>query len=394
METLAYLHLALDDEAPIDASDSFTLNSLKLFDWLKPCPFATQTRMYWLSLLLVLSIVGLAGEALAQRTLKVGDRGPDVTFIQERLRQLRYFNRPSDGVFGSATRDAVIQFQRDYHLVPDGTVGPTTESALFAEFEPRTGISSQSFSSRSRFDERVLQQGDRGADVTAVQQRLRELRYFRGTPTGYFGSSTQEAVTRFQMDQNINANGIVDSQTRAALFGSATTRFYSEDLLSLPPPPQPSGDFSSERYNENAVPEVLRYGSSGAAVERLQQRLRQKGYNPGRVDGVFGSQTESAVRQFQRANDLTPDGIVGAQTLMALGIPGAERNRYVVVVPIRDSNTLNQVRAVAGFADASLAESSRGKYVYAGAFSNRASAESRSYFLRSQGLDARVAYSP
>jgi peptidoglycan hydrolase-like protein with peptidoglycan-binding domain len=109
---------------------------------------------------------------------------------------------------------------------------------------------------------------------------------------------------------------------------------------------------------------------------------------------VFGSQTENAVRQFQRANDLTPDGIVGAQTLMALGIPGAERNRSVVVVPIRDSNTLNQVRAVAGFADASLAESSRGKYVYAGAFSNRASAESRSYFLRSQGLDARVAYSP
>ena len=65
METLAYLHLALDDEAPIDASDSFTLNSLKLFDWFNPCPLATPTRIYGLSLLLVLSIVGLAGEALA-----------------------------------------------------------------------------------------------------------------------------------------------------------------------------------------------------------------------------------------------------------------------------------------------------------------------------------------
>lgn len=393
METLAYLHLALDDEAPIDASDSFTLNSLKLFDWLKPCPLATPTRIYWLSLLLVLSIVGLAGEALAQRTLKVGDRGPDVTFIQERLRQLRYLNRASDGVFGSTTRDAVIQFQRDYHLVPDGMVGPTTESALFAEFEPRRGISSQALSSQSRFDERVLQQGDRGADVTAVQQRLRELRYFRGTPTGYFGSSTQEAVTRFQLDQNINANGIVDSQTRAALFGVATARFSPNDLL-VPPPPLPSGDFTNERYNEAAVPEVLRYGSSGEAVRRLQERLRRKGYNPGPIDGVFGSQTENAVRQFQLANNLTPDGIVGSETLTALGIPGAEKNRYVVVVPIRDENTLNRVRAVEGFAKAFLAESSRGKYVHAGAFSNRASAESRSYFLRSQGLDARVAYSP
>lgn len=392
METLAYLHLALDDEAPMDAFDSFTLNSLKLFDWLKPCQLATPTRIYWLSLLLVLSIVGLAGEALAQRTLKEGDRGPDVTFIQDRLRQLRYLNRPSDGVFGSTTTDAVIQFQRDYHLVPDGMVGPTTESALFAEFEPRRGIASQALSSQSPFNERVLQRGDRGADVTDVQQRLRELGYFQGTPTGYFGSSTQDAVTRFQINQNISVNGIVDSQTRSALFSTATARFYPNDLL--PPPPQPSGDFSSGRYNEAAVPEVLRYGSSGEAVRRLQQQLRRKGYNPGPIDGVFGSQTENAVRQFQLANNLMPDGTVGPETLTALGIPGAEKNRYVVVVPIRDSNTLNQVRAVEGFANASLAESSRGKYVYAGAFSNRASAESRSYFLRSQGLDARVAYLP
>ena len=392
METLAYIHLALDDEAPIDASDSFTVNSLKLLDWFKPCLLSTPTRMYWLSLLLVLSIGGLAGEALAQRTLKVGDRGPDVTFIQDRLRQLGYLNRPSDGVFGPTTRDAVIRFQREYHLAPDGMVGSTTESALFAEFEPRRGISSQALSSESRFNERVLQQGDRGADVTDVQQRLRELGYFQGTPTGYFGSSTQDAVTRFQMNQAINANGIVDSQTRSALFGTAAARFYPNDLL--PPPPQPSGDSSSERYNEAAVPEVLRYGSSGEAVKRLQQKLRRKGYNPGPIDGVFGSQTENAVRQFQLANNLTPDGVVGRETLTALGIPGAEKNRYVVVVPIRDENTLNRVRAVEGFANAFLAESSRGKYVHAGAFSNRASAESRSYFLRSQGLDARVAYSP
>ncbi len=395
METLAHLHLALDDEAPIDASDSFTLNSLKLFDWLNPCKLGTQTRIYWLSLLLILSILGVAGEALAQRILKVGDRGPDVSFIQDRLRQLRYLNQPSDGIFGSATRDAVIQFQRDYNLIPDGTVGSTTESALFAEFESRRGISSQAFNSRSRLDERVLQQGDRGADVTAIQRRLRELRYFNGQLTGYFGSTTQEAVIRFQVDNNIDANGIVDSRTRSALLGSPTSQFFQDDLLSVPPPPLPSGDVSDERFNPIPSLEVLRFGSSSSAVRRLQERLREEGFDPGPVDGRFGLQTQRALRQFQRANRLSADGIAGRDTLTALGIiTDVKTNRYVVIVPVGNENTIDRVRAVEGFANAFVANSQRGKYVNAGSFPNRASAESRSYRLRSQGLDARVAYSP
>ena len=49
-------------------------------------------------------------------------------------------------------------------------------------------------------------------------------------------------------------------------------------------------------------------------VRALQYLLRNRGFYRGKVDGVFGAQTEAAVRRFQRAKGLKADGIVGAQT--------------------------------------------------------------------------------
>lgn len=66
--------------------------------------------------------------------------------------------------------------------------------------------------------------------------------------------------------------------------------------------------------------QLLKEGSSGPIVKQLQQRLQEKGFNPGSIDGVFGLGTKAAVRAFQKANGLEPDGIVGQQTWKALGM--------------------------------------------------------------------------
>jgi peptidoglycan hydrolase-like protein with peptidoglycan-binding domain len=63
---------------------------------------------------------------------------------------------------------------------------------------------------------------------------------------------------------------------------------------------------------------TLRRGSTDSAVKTLQTRLQTLRFNPGRIDGVFGSGTDSAVRAFQRARGLGIDGIVGPQTWAAL----------------------------------------------------------------------------
>lgn len=64
--------------------------------------------------------------------------------------------------------------------------------------------------------------------------------------------------------------------------------------------------------------QLLQLGSQGQPVSSLQSQLRQLGYYAGSIDGVYGQQTRSAVAQFQRANDLQADGVVGAATWTAL----------------------------------------------------------------------------
>ena len=66
---------------------------------------------------------------------------------------------------------------------------------------------------------------------------------------------------------------------------------------------------------------VLRSGASGDAVRRLQQALARSGFDPGVIDGVFGPNTDAAVRAFHGASGLTVDGVAGPATWTALCIP-------------------------------------------------------------------------
>ncbi|NQS76849.1 MAG: spore cortex-lytic enzyme [Peptococcaceae bacterium] len=70
----------------------------------------------------------------------------------------------------------------------------------------------------------------------------------------------------------------------------------------------------------SAQGEVLSWGSKGAEVSGVQQRLSQWGYYNGSMDGVYGSATFSAVQKFQRSNGLPQNGIVDQKTREALGL--------------------------------------------------------------------------
>lgn len=78
---------------------------------------------------------------------------------------------------------------------------------------------------------------------------------------------------------------------------------------------------SNHSVDESASVQTLsKMGSRGDEVTKIQTNLKKWGYYAGNVDGIFGTQTENAVKAFQKKNGLTVDGIAGPKTLAAIGI--------------------------------------------------------------------------
>ena len=75
-------------------------------------------------------------------------------------------------------------------------------------------------------------------------------------------------------------------------------------------------DYTGEIYETfNILPlDTLQKGGKGELVKYLQRALDEAGYDVGKIDGIFGSETLSAVRAFQSDHNLTPDGKVGKLT--------------------------------------------------------------------------------
>ncbi|ACV61003.1 spore cortex-lytic enzyme [Desulfofarcimen acetoxidans DSM 771] len=83
---------------------------------------------------------------------------------------------------------------------------------------------------------------------------------------------------------------------------------------------------------------LLHWGSSGYRVTKIQQRLNWWGYYEGPVDGLFGTKTSKAVRKFQGYNGLSKDGVVGRQTLTALGLQEFNRTANATTTTVSRSS--------------------------------------------------------
>jgi peptidoglycan hydrolase-like protein with peptidoglycan-binding domain len=248
----------------------------------------------------MLSVVSLASAAQA---LENGDSGSEVTELQTRLSNQGYYDGPITGYYGPLTQEAVIRFQQERGLTADGIAGERTLSALEGSNQATTTSG-------------VLKLGATGNAVSTLQNSLQAAGFYDGPTTGYFGSSTENAVIRFQRANGLTADGIAGSNTQEALrsYSSTTaTTFYPAQSYNNPSPPSVSSSSSS-----------LRRGDSGDAVTNLQTRLKAAGYFDGPITGYFGSLTETAVIRFQQAKGLPADGVVGSTTLAAL--PGARSN--------------------------------------------------------------------
>jgi peptidoglycan hydrolase-like protein with peptidoglycan-binding domain len=132
--------------------------------------------------------------------------------------------------------------------------------------------------------EPTLKKGSKKPEVKDLQEALEALGFSPGKIDGVFGAATEKAVKAFQSSVGIDADGIV---------GPLTWLNIDEADQSEP---------------------VLKKGSEGLPVRRLQSRMTAADYDTGGVDGRFGAKTEKAVKQLQEHAALEIDGIVGPAT--------------------------------------------------------------------------------
>lgn len=123
------------------------------------------------------------------------------------------------------------------------------------------------------------------AKVLELQKLLKLYGYPIGNPDGQLGPNTRKAIAMFQEDQGIKVSRFVDYITWDRL-----NMFVDSGLII-------KGD-----VNTWAV----------------QKALRNAGFNPGPIDGKYGAGTDKALRSFQKAMGLTPDGKIGFRTLREL----------------------------------------------------------------------------
>jgi peptidoglycan hydrolase-like protein with peptidoglycan-binding domain len=191
--------------------------------------------------------------------------------------------------------------------------------------------------------------GDSGADVTRLQDLLRNAGYFPIASTGYYGDVTEAAVEAFQRAKGLQVDGIAGDLTFKALQPAVSTapNIPVTSVTSVAPvtPATPA-------VNTGFLSSDLGFGDSGANVTRLQDLLRRAGYFSSPSTGFYGAATRDAVLRFQRANQISADGFAGRSTLVALeSAPAASNasstasNTATPVSNVRPVNNTNPIAA-------------------------------------------------
>lgn len=153
--------------------------------------------------------------------------------------------------------------------------------------------------------------GDTGDAVLDLQQRLAALQLVSDDAPGEYGEHTARAVGELQARRGLPANGLCDRHTWSALV-EAGYRLGDRPLYRREP--------------------MMR----GDDVAELQRRLSTLGFDPGRIDGIFGDQTRTVVTEFQRNVALTPDGLCGSRTLAELLRVTRREGDADLVTPLRE----------------------------------------------------------
>lgn len=174
-----------------------------------------------------------------------------------------------------------------------GVSGGNVPSKVVGTFTSAQRESAQKTASSS-----YIGTGSSGSTVRDVQTKLKALGFYSGDITGNVGTKTEAAIKAFQQRYGLTADGIAGPQTVAKI------------------------DAVYASSGKSAVTGTsggnIKLGSSGTDVAQLQRDLKTLGYYAAEITGSVGAKTQTAIKEFQRKNGLSADGVAGNKTLAAI----------------------------------------------------------------------------
>ncbi len=232
--------------------------------------------------------------------LREGARGAEVESVQKAL-VAAGVQVPGgvDGVFGAATKSAVVAFQSRHGIAATGEVDAATAQAL--------GLATAAPAAAANLAATGLTVGAQGDHVKELQNKLMAFGvYVPGGADGIFGQATKTAVSHFQRWNGLAVSGVVDAATAAKLRLTGSSAGSGGSA--------PSGVASTSYVG-------LKNGSRGDKVKELQQALARAGITVrGGADGIFGQYTAAALTSYQQAQGLAATGVVDDQVVSRLGL--------------------------------------------------------------------------
>jgi len=256
--------------------------------------------------------------------LRLGSAGNDVRTVQTRLNRISA-NYPAipkianpDGIFGTQTENAVLEFQRIFGLTADGVVGKATWyriQTIYNAVKKLNELESEglTLSDVEQQFSGTLAFGDTGIEVSVVQYYLSVVAYFNPRVSeppfnGVFDEATRQSVLSFQREYGLAETGEVGEET-----WNRIASIYRSYITSV------ESGVSAELFPGA----LITLGSQGEDVLRVQEFLAviAEVYTEIPVppqNGIFDEATQNAVRIFQGLSGLEQSGVVGPVTWLLM----------------------------------------------------------------------------
>lgn len=202
--------------------------------------------------------------------LKVGSQGSKVEEVQQKLKDLGYFDDDVTGYYGTYTAACVKEFQEAAGIEVDGVVGPEFLQAINSSSAPRKG----------------------GAASTSDNNTSSENEDDTYVPEETATEAPTEAITEAPTEAPTEAETQAPTEEATQAATEAPTETPTEAPTAAPTEPPTIDDGT------------LRYGDSGSDVADFQNRLKELGFLTGNVTGIFDDNTLSALHAYFTASDM------------------------------------------------------------------------------------------